>query len=162
MDFIVSDTHWLQSSQAPVTQINSGERKYSSSRNICDYIVVHYTGGSTASSAHNTFKAPGVNVSWHLTIGRDGQVYQLHDFRKTTWHAGRSSWNGISGMNRWSIGIELIAAGPLTIKNGGYYTWFNKRIPEEEVYLDSMGKAWHDFTPIQKTIFVYLFATNTK
>lgn len=149
------EDNWLRNESTPVQEITNSKNKYSSGNNICDYIVFHYTASTTAKSAHNTYKSPDTSVSWHLTIDRDGSIYQLLDFRKRAWHAGRSNWmrpNGTStrGLNKWAIGIELINAGPLKLESGVYKTWFGKVVSAEDIFIDSSGKAWHDYTDAQK------------
>jgi N-acetylmuramoyl-L-alanine amidase len=149
-------SNWLWKSCSPIPKVSCNRQKYSRGNNICDYIILHYTAGPSLSSAHNTFKTPSTNVSWHITIDRDGSLYQLYDFRKRCWHAGISNWkkpNGkhTGGLNKWAIGIEMIAGGPLTIKNGNYYGWWGGRpIPETEVYIDTTGQPWHSITNAQK------------
>ncbi len=48
-----------------------------------------------------------LRVSSHLLIRRDGEAVQYVDFNRRAWHAGRSSFQGRSGCNDFSIGIEL-------------------------------------------------------
>ena len=48
-----------------------------------------------------------LRVSSHLFIRRDGSVLQFVPFDKRAWHAGDSDFNGQSGCNDFSIGIEL-------------------------------------------------------
>ena len=49
----------------------------------------------------------GVRVSSHLLISRRGRVTQFVPFDRRAWHAGRSSHQGRSDCNDYSIGIEL-------------------------------------------------------
>lgn len=48
-----------------------------------------------------------VRVSSHLFIRRTGEVIQFVPFTKRAWHAGQSFYQGKSGCNDFSIGIEL-------------------------------------------------------
>ena len=75
------------------------------------FIVMHYTAGSTAESAVQTFQSASSRVSAHLTIDLDGTVYQHAPFNIKTWHAGPSQWMGYSGLNAHSIGIEIVNVG---------------------------------------------------
>lgn len=143
--------NWLYENNKAVEKVECSRPKYSSGNNICDYIIYHYTASGSVGSAHNTYKAAHTNVSWHLTIDRAGKLYQLLDFRKRAWHAGRSNWRRpdgsyTGGMNKWAIGIEMISAGPLKYTNGAWRTWYNVAVPENEVFIDKLGKGWHNFT----------------
>jgi N-acetyl-anhydromuramoyl-L-alanine amidase len=48
-----------------------------------------------------------LRVSTHALIRRDGEVVQYVPFPRRAWHAGQSQWEGRSGCNDFSIGIEL-------------------------------------------------------
>jgi N-acetylmuramoyl-L-alanine amidase len=71
------------------------------------YIIIHYTAAKTANSAINWMLSKQGGVSAHLHIARDGSVVQLVPFNIKAWHAGLSAWNGLTGLNSHSIGIEL-------------------------------------------------------
>ncbi|QSX29745.1 1,6-anhydro-N-acetylmuramyl-L-alanine amidase AmpD [Shewanella cyperi] len=49
----------------------------------------------------------GLEVSAHFLIRRDGAVLQFVSCDQRAWHAGLSSFEGRSGCNDFSIGIEL-------------------------------------------------------
>ncbi len=49
----------------------------------------------------------GLEVSAHCLITRSGRVKQYVSFLDRAWHAGRSSYQGITNCNDYSIGIEL-------------------------------------------------------
>ena len=49
----------------------------------------------------------GLRVSSHFLIRRDGALLQFVSCRERAWHAGVSNWNGRTGCNDFSIGIEL-------------------------------------------------------
>jgi len=48
-----------------------------------------------------------LRVSSHLLIRRDGTVVQYVPLHHRAWHAGQSSWCGVSRCNDYSIGVEL-------------------------------------------------------
>lgn len=132
--------------------------KYSAGSNICDLIILHYTGAHFESSI-NTLNSENSQVSWHITVDRNGKAYQHYDFRKRCWHAGSSSWfeKSISrtyeGINKYGIGIEMINYGKLIKKNVEFYTWYEKKVPEKEVFIDSENIPWHKYTENQiKTV----------
>ena len=49
----------------------------------------------------------GLKVSTHFLIRRDGEIIQFVPCGKRAWHAGVSVWQGCSGCNDFSIGVEL-------------------------------------------------------
>ena len=49
----------------------------------------------------------GLRVSAHFLIRRNGEIIQFVPCGKRAWHAGASSWQGRSGCNDFSIGVEL-------------------------------------------------------
>jgi AmpD protein len=49
----------------------------------------------------------GLMVSAHFLVGRDGSLMQFVSCDRRAWHAGASSFEGRSGCNDFSIGIEL-------------------------------------------------------
>jgi N-acetyl-anhydromuramoyl-L-alanine amidase len=61
--------------------------------------------------AHPFFaEIEGLKVSSHLCVRRDGSVTQYVKFHERAWHAGQSSWQGRTGCNDFSIGVELEGA----------------------------------------------------
>lgn len=58
--------------------------------------------------AHPYFQSiAGMQVSAHLLVRRDGSVVQFVSLLDRAWHAGRSSFDGQTECNDFSIGIEL-------------------------------------------------------
>ncbi len=124
-----------------------------------DTIVVHYTAARSLESAVSTLRDPNIKASAHLVIGRDGKIVQIVPFNKIAWHAGTSEWDGRSGLNKYSIGIEIDNAGLLT-KNGDIYkTWFGSKISPDDVFYgthrnQSSPAYWHEYSEKQiKVVF---------
>ncbi len=119
-----------------------------------DTVIIHYTAGSSMSSAVDTLKKPSVKASAHLVIDRDGKVCQLIGFNRIAWHAGRSSWQNRSGINKFSIGIELVNAGELQLSGSQFVSWFGHRYEQEEV-IEAVHRNqrktsfWHAYTQAQ-------------
>lgn len=89
-------------------------------------IVLHDTAGDLAGKGSISWLrgGPGASqsASAHVVIGRDGTITQLAETNIKTWHAGKSSWNGRSNLNGWSIGIEIAnPGGPLQDLGGGRF-----------------------------------------
>lgn len=64
--------------------------------------------GTLPPEAHPFFRTLATQrVSAHALIRRDGQIVQYVPFGERAWHAGESAWQGRSGCNDFSIGVEL-------------------------------------------------------
>lgn len=74
-------------------------------------VVLHYTGMEDAASAIARLRDPEAKVSCHYLVAEDGQVLRMVPEEKRAWHAGRSYWRGIHGVNAASIGIEIVNPG---------------------------------------------------
>ena len=86
-------------------------------------LVVHFTSGASGRSSAEWFRSPeNRSSSAHLVIDRDGSVIQCLPFDTVAWHAGRSQWKGLVGLNRHSLGIELANWGSLTRRGSGWVT----------------------------------------
>ena len=96
--------HWLVHREVPSPNWN--ERKLP-----VTMVVLHYTGMETAQAALDRLCDPAAEVSAHYMIDEDGTVTGLVDEDKRAWHAGRSSWRGITDVNSASVGIELVNPG---------------------------------------------------
>lgn len=121
---------------------------------VPEYLVIHYTAGSSPESAVSHFQDASAKASAHLVIGRDGKVWQLVPFNTMAWHAGASSWAGRDGLNGFSIGIELDNAGKLRRVGDEYQAWFGKRYPASEIvwarHKNERDEAcWHAYTQPQ-------------
>ncbi len=112
-----------------------------------EYLVMHYTAGSSAAGAIAALTEPGGN-SAHLVIAGDGGITQLVAFDRVAWHAGESRWNGRVGLNRFSLGIEMDNAGRLERHGGEWRAWFGRAYDETEVVEavhrhDDTACGWH-------------------
>lgn len=85
------------------------------------FIVQHYTAGYTAQAAINTLARKGSGVSAHVVVDLDGTITQLVPFNVKAWHAGPSKWMGYSGLNSYSIGIEIVNIGWMRSTGSGRY-----------------------------------------
>lgn len=74
-----------------------------------DMIIVHHTGNASTASALNTFLNAG-STSAGYVIDPTGQVIKMVRDADAAHHAGESHWAGTRGVNRRSIGIELVHA----------------------------------------------------
>ena len=70
--------------------------------------IIQFFCGKLDTASHPAFAdIAQLRVSAHLLIRRTGEVIQFVPFDTRAWHAGVSSFQGQSGCNDFSIGIEL-------------------------------------------------------
>jgi N-acetylmuramoyl-L-alanine amidase len=118
------------------------------------YLIMHYTAGRSFESSVSWLTNPLSRASAHLVIGRNGEIQQLVPFNVKAWHAGRSEWNNISGLNAHSIGIELDNAGKMMRHMDKWRAWFGEVYEEDEV-IEAIHKhddemhGWQVYTSTQ-------------
>jgi N-acetylmuramoyl-L-alanine amidase len=119
-----------------------------------EFLVMHFTAGSSAKSAIDWLKNPSAHASAHLVIGRDGSITQLVPFDTVAWHAGKSLWDGREGVNNFSLGIEMDNAGKLTRQGTEWVSWVGQAVPDGEVMQathknETEPAGWHSYTEAQ-------------
>lgn len=70
-------------------------------------IVLHSDAGKSDAGTLSWLQSPASKVSYHVLIGRMGQVYRIVDESRRAWHAGVSSWNGFTDVNNVSLGLAF-------------------------------------------------------
>jgi N-acetylmuramoyl-L-alanine amidase len=70
-------------------------------------VVLHYTDMLSAEDAIARLCDPEAGVSCHYLVSKTGEVVRMVPEERRAWHAGRSYWRGVAGVNHDSIGIEL-------------------------------------------------------
>lgn len=92
-------------------------------------LILHYTGGYSATSSARWLTDPQAKASAHLVVGRDGDVWQLASLADRCWHAGskdaRAGWRG-RPVNAISLGIELANLGLLHRAGDGWIDGWGK------------------------------------
>lgn len=73
-----------------------------------DLIIIHATAGGSLEGAVGWMMNSKSQVSSHYCISKVGEIVQLVDESKKSWHAGASTWEGKTNLNETSIGIELV------------------------------------------------------
>lgn len=82
------------------------------------FIVLHYTEGSFDSALKLLTEG---RVSSHYLVDQDPPtVYRLVDEERRAYHAGLSSWEGVTALNATSVGIEIVNRGYIGDKFGPY------------------------------------------
>jgi N-acetylmuramoyl-L-alanine amidase len=119
-----------------------------------EYLVMHYTAGSSLQESVSWLSQSASKASAHVVIGRDGRIVQQVPFDTVAWHAGASTWEGLVGLNRYAIGIELDNAGRLVRQGSKWRAWFGGKYDSDDVIEathkhESAPAGWHTYTQVQ-------------
>lgn len=83
--------------------------------------IDHLFAGDLRPDAHPSLREiAALRVSAHAVIRRDGTITQYVPFGMRAWHAGLSEYQGRSGCNDFSIGIELEGTDTIPYTDGQY------------------------------------------
>ncbi|MEQ1950368.1 N-acetylmuramoyl-L-alanine amidase [Mesorhizobium sp. CN2-181] len=104
MSGFVPDQHSAEVRVSP----NFGERRDGLRPEI---IILHYTGMISGPAAEDWLCNPASEVSSHYLVHEHGRVVQMVREADRAWHAGKSSWHGVTDINSQSIGIEIVNPG---------------------------------------------------
>lgn len=87
-------------------------------RNSCTYIMLHHTASEANSINQAKYLAYNpAQVSCHYVVGRGGEIRQIADDTKCTWHAWKWEREGIvDKMNLHAIGIEVCGVNSFSEK----------------------------------------------
>lgn len=107
-----------------------------------DMIILHYTGMVTGKAAEDWLCTPESQVSSHYLVHEDGRVIQMVREADRAWHAGKSSWHGVTDINSCSVGIEIVNPG----HQYGYVA-FPKRQMDAVIRLTGDIARRHGVTP---------------
>lgn len=109
------------------------------------FILLHFDAATNDTSAVNwlTDKKSGVSADLHIT--RAGKVTQMAKFNQITWHAGASAWKGLTGFNKYAIGIEQENAGMI---KGVYQDWTEVQIEKCIEVCKALVDAYPSITEI--------------
>ena len=111
-------------------------------RKSTKYIVLHTTEGSSKGSIAKL----SANGECNYVVDMDGRIYTIVDRGRVAYHAGLSMWNGRTGLDSISIGIEIVGWHDKDI-SAAQYTALRKLlaelkaqygIPDENVLTHSM------------------------
>tara|TARA_B100001939_G_scaffold99059_1_gene85375 strand:+ start:841 stop:1572 length:732 start_codon:yes stop_codon:yes gene_type:complete len=100
-------------------------------KKMVKFIVIHYTGMKSESSAIKRLCDESKNVSAHYFIKKNGQIINLVPDLYIAWHAGKSSWQNYKSINKNSIGIEIQNPG----HDNGYENFTSKQLGSLKVLL---------------------------
>lgn len=121
-------------------------------------IVAHYTVSQSGAGVVATFGARD-SLSCHLTNFPDGTCVQMVPFDRTAAHAGKSSWEGRSGCNAFSVGIELVNPGPVFLRQGKYFDvngqeWTGDVLEAHHQNPSCGWRTWAEYTDEQVDMFI--------
>ena len=114
-------------------------------------IVLHHDGGQYFNSSVRWLMSTDSRVSYHILLGRCGEVAQFMPLNNRAWHAGTSEWHGKKWLNNWSVGISFVNLGRLTERSKGLYLTANGmmvKVPTEDV-IQLKGVLYHKYTEHQ-------------
>lgn len=99
--------------------------------------IVHFTAGRPGNGCIEYGLEQGYCFN---QIDIDGTLVQTHPLNKWGYHAGKSSYKGLSqdGVSRFLVGIEIVSAGKLTT---------DSKPVEDNLTHQIMAKSWFDTKP---------------
>ncbi|MCQ8116593.1 N-acetylmuramoyl-L-alanine amidase [Methylomonas rosea] len=111
-----------------------------------DLIVLHFTAGSSAKSAFDTWIGDAQHVAAAYLIDVDGAVYEVFDPTQWAYHLGVKGFNG--RLDQRSIAIEIANVGPLrpAADNPEVLNWWPPRRGQTQPF----GSKYCDKTQIDK------------
>lgn len=71
------------------------------------WIVLHADASPRESSTINWFQHKDAGASYHILVHRDGTSTRFVSDDRCAWHSGKSHWDGVNGVNRWSLGLSF-------------------------------------------------------
>lgn len=118
------------------------------------YIVLHSPIG-VGDDLIRMMTSNKIKASAHIIVRRDGSLVQLLPLDYKAWHAGRSKWGTLMGLNQHSIGIEIENWGPLKKSGGNWKPQLSDTIIPDDEVVEAAHKSggpaggWHKFTDKQ-------------
>lgn len=94
-------------SERRVTVLNnyrSPKNRQRPARKMTRYIILHTTEGP----ARGALDKLSANGECHYVVNTDGKVYAIIDRKRVAYHAGLSMWDGQTGLDSVSVGIEVV------------------------------------------------------
>lgn len=148
--FFVSNHVLFRANGNPVT-VAEAMFKGSGRLTATKAIVLHFSADSGTGATEHFMSAsqPGPEIfpaSAHIVIRRDGSVTQLVAFDVPAFHAGVSEWNGLTGLNKYSIGIMFENRGQLRQVDGKW------ELSKDKLFLATEGgkeTGWERYTQEQ-------------
>jgi N-acetyl-anhydromuramyl-L-alanine amidase AmpD len=119
-----TDLMTIQSQEIPIdrTTMRLPEGQYIGEPKPKNLIVLHFTAGTTARSAFNTWMADSLRIATAYVVDTDGTVYELFDPQCWAYALGIKGQPGYPNEKR-AIQIEIANVGPLK-RRGDLLCWW--------------------------------------
>jgi N-acetyl-anhydromuramyl-L-alanine amidase AmpD len=109
------------------------ETQYYKEKQAKKQIVLHHTaGGSNAVNVIHGWNLDARRVGTAFVIDGVGNIFKAFEPEYWAYHLGLKTASNVA-LNKASIGIEVCNWGQLLFKDGKYYNYVNKEVPENEV-----------------------------
>ena len=142
-----------------IKEIPLNKGQYRTDKTKKTHIFLHHSAGGSVAGAIAGWNATPERVATSYLIERTGDIYEVYSPDLWANHLGG---NCPISLEKASIGIELIAYGPLTMKDGNLITYTKRVIPPESAQkLTFRGYDYYEkYTPAQiealKALLPYL------
>ena len=73
-------------------------------RTKTSFIILHTTEGAKTGALEKLRN----NGECHYVVDKEGVIYRIVDRNRIAYHCGLSMWNGVTDLDRFSIGIEIV------------------------------------------------------
>lgn len=70
-------------------------------------IVLHADASPNEKGCLSWIQSSQSKVSYHVLVGRLGEVYRCVPFDRRAWHSGKSDWHGEKDVNSISVGLAF-------------------------------------------------------
>lgn len=70
-------------------------------------IVLHADASPSERGTASWIQSAQSKVSYHVLVGRMGEVYRFVPFARRAWHAGKAEWQGEKDVNGISVGLAF-------------------------------------------------------
>ncbi len=94
----------LQAAVSVLDTYYSPKNKERPVRSSTRFIILHTTEGTLRGSGAKLQK----NGEAHYMVDTAGRIYRIIDRKRVAYHCGRSMWNGLSSLDNYSVGIEVV------------------------------------------------------
>jgi N-acetyl-anhydromuramyl-L-alanine amidase AmpD len=144
------------------TKFRLPENKYFHDVIPKEMIVLHFTAGSTASGAFNSWIPQTINIGTPYILDTDGTVYEVFDPKCWAYHLGVTGPKAQNHKHdKRSVPIETVNMGPLKLVGDVLYSWPNNykqkfcMLSETDKYVKTKFRGFDyyaAFTPAQKVV----------